>query len=76
MINHYFQELLYTDRIFKIYMIFKFSEVVIRSLFSDGGPNCFNLQFTAQTATHFYYYLFLKNILYYFEEHFVLFVKY
>ena len=39
MIEHWnFQELLYMDRIFKIYMIFKFSEFVIRSLFSAGGP--------------------------------------
>ena len=39
MIYHWnFQELLFTDRICKIYMIFKFSEFVIRSLFSAGGP--------------------------------------
>ena len=42
MIDHEnFQELLYTGRIFKIYMVFKFSEFVIRSLFLAGGPNLF-----------------------------------
>ena len=39
MIDHWnFQELLYMDSIFKICITFKFSDFVVRSLLSAGGP--------------------------------------